>query len=146
MDESIYTRVFPLISDTFLSLVNNCTCRTLLCTTVPIVPAHSLGPSPLKRPTFPSILMMCFAERVTKYKAKQIGKVLERILHKDEAPQKHTPQFRNMLSISSFQVAIIAYLPVTYLFAMLNTQVVAIGRTHTRAIVPCPGPERTCIG
>lgn len=38
------------------------TCTTLLCTTVPMAPAHSLGPSPLKRPTLPSILIMCFAE------------------------------------------------------------------------------------
>lgn len=38
------------------------TCTTLLCTTVPMVPAQSLGPSPLKRPALPSIPMMCFAE------------------------------------------------------------------------------------
>ena len=38
------------------------TCTTLLCTTVPMELAQSLGPSPLKRPAFPSILMMCFAE------------------------------------------------------------------------------------
>lgn len=43
------------------------TCTTLLCTTVPMVPAHSLGPSPLKRPTFPSTLMMCFAEIFNKH-------------------------------------------------------------------------------
>ena len=38
------------------------TCTTLLCTMVPMVPEQSLGPSPLKRPTFPSILIICFAE------------------------------------------------------------------------------------
>lgn len=47
----------------FFYLIKVYTCKTLLCTMVPIVPAQSLGARPLNRPDFPSILMMCLAKR-----------------------------------------------------------------------------------
>lgn len=47
------------------------TCRTRLCTTVPIVPAQSRGAKPLNRPALPSIFTMCLAGG----KSTQVSKV-----------------------------------------------------------------------